>query len=271
LRHILVSSAPLSVEAARAFEERTSIPLIQGWGLSEYTNFACCVSPRLSRADHIELRSAWEVPSIGPALPGTEVRVVDEHGNDLAERVKGELVVRGHSRMVGYLDDPENTARAVDPGGWLHTGDEGFHVAHGGRQIFFVSGRLKEIIIRDAEKYAPLAIERRLTEAVPELTGKLVVLGFPHRDHGEEVGAYVEVAAMDVQLQTALTVALEALPLAERPKVVLFGARPVPRTHTGKIQRRRMLAWFSTWSDHRGAIIVRELAALDAEPDEGPT
>ena len=76
---------------------------------------------------------------------------------------------------------------------------------------------------------------------------------------------------MDVQLQTALTVALEALPLAERPKVVLFGARPVPRTHTGKIQRRRMLAWFSTWSDHRGAIIVRELAALDAEPDEGPT
>jgi len=154
--------------------------------------------------------------------------------------------------MAGYFQDPETTARTIDGEGWLHSGDEGFHEVHEGRPVFFVTGRLKEIIIRDAEKFSPLRLERRLVEAVPELSGKLVVLGFAHDVHGEEVGAYIEIDAMDDALQTRLTEAIGAMPPPERPKVVLYGTEPIPRTHTGKIQRRKMHPWFAAWATHKG-------------------
>jgi long-chain acyl-CoA synthetase len=255
LRHILVSSAPLPVDLARQFETRTRIPLIQGWGLSEYTNFACCVSPDASAEEHARLMSSWEVPSIGPALAGTEVRVVDASGAVADEGARGELVVRGHSTMSGYLGDPETTARTIDADGWLHTGDEGFFRMDGGRPIFFVTGRLKEIIIRDAEKYSPLWLERRLVTALPELSGRLVVLGFPHDVHGEEVGAYLESDPLDDAMRQRLAAAIDAMPVAERPKVVLHGTPAIPRTHTGKIQRRKMQGWFAPWSAHRGPMV----------------
>ena len=261
LRHIMVSSAPLPVEVAREFEARTQIPLIQGWGLSEYTNFACCVSPHESADERARLMFSWEVPSIGPALEGTEVRVVDGRGVPVEEGARGELAVRGHSMMLGYFRDPENTARAIDADGWLQTGDEGFFQLHRGRPIYFVTGRLKEIIIRDADKYSPLRLERRLVEALPELSGRLVVLGFPHREHGEEVGAYLEIASLDEALRARIAAAIQAMPVAERPKVVLHGALPIPRTHTGKIQRRKMQPWFAAWVAHRGPTLIGELPA----------
>jgi long-chain acyl-CoA synthetase len=259
LRHLMVSSAPLSVEMARTFEARTQIPLIQGWGLSEYTNFACCLSPFEAPDEHARLMSSWELPSIGPALEGTEVRVVDAAGAPVGEAIRGELVVRGHSLMLGYYRDPENTSRAIDSDGWLHSGDEGFFRLHRGRPIYFVTGRLKELIIRDAEKYSPLRLEQKLLEALPELSGRLVVLGFPHREHGEEVGAYLEVEACDPGLRARLASAVEGLPVAERPKVVLHGTQPIPRTHTGKIQRRKMQPWFAGWAGHRGQTVIGPL------------
>jgi len=260
LRHLMVSSAPLPTDVARTFETRTGIPLVQGWGLSEYTNFACCLSPFDSPDEHAELMYSWEVPSIGPALEGTEVKVVDAGGSPLGEGTRGELMVRGHSLMLGYYRDPENTGGTIDPEGWLHTGDEGFFRLHRGRPIHFVTGRLKELIIRDAEKYSPLALERKLVQALPELSGRFVVLGFLHHEHGEEVGAYLEVGELDAGLRQRLVQALETLPIPERPKVVLHGSEAVPRTHTGKIQRRKMEPWFARWSGHRGAMVITPLA-----------
>jgi long-chain acyl-CoA synthetase len=259
LRHMLVSSAPLPRDVARDFETRTRISLTQGWGLSEYTNFACCASPDAPADEHERLMFASEVPSIGHALEGSEVRVVDANGGTVAESERGELVIRGHSTMLGYFQDPENTARAFDADGWLHTGDEGFFRVHGGGPIFFVTGRLKEIIIRDAEKYSPLRLEQRLVESLPELSGRLVVLGFPHKVHGEEVGAYVEVETLDDPLRARLSAAIQAMPLTDRPKVVLYGTQPIPRTHTGKIQRRKMQPWFDAWIAHRGPSVIGHL------------
>jgi len=123
-----------------------------------------------------------------------------------------------------------------------------------------VTGRIKELIIRDAEKYSPLALERKLVQALPELSGRMVVVGFLHHEHGEEVGAYLEVEELDAALREQLVRALETLPVAERPKVVLHGSEPVPRTHTGKIQRRKMEPWFSRWSGHRGKLVISALA-----------
>jgi long-chain acyl-CoA synthetase len=260
LRHIMVSSAPLPPDVARDFQARTKIPLILGWGLSEYTNFACCVSPGASEDERARLMFGWDVPSIGPALDGTEVRVVDPAGAEAAAGTRGELAVRGPSTMLGYLNDPEATARTIDEDGWLRTGDEGFYAEEaailGGKRVYFVTGRLKEIIIRDAEKYSPLRLERLLVAALPELSGKLVVLGFPHGEHGEEVGAYVEIDSWDDALEARLSTAIQAMPVAERPKVVLHGHEPIPRTHTGKIQRRKMQPWYAAWATHRGALVI---------------
>ncbi len=259
LKHLMVSSAPLARELASDFERGTQIRLTQGWGLSEYTNFACCMPPDAPPDEHDALMYDRDVPSIGPALEGTEVKVVDAGGAAAAEGEPGELMVRGHSTMLGYFEDPANTSRVLDADGWLRTGDQGVFRVHRGQHVFFVTGRIKEIIIRDAEKYSPLRLEQRIIEALPELSGLVVVLGFPHQAHGEEIGAYVQLDALDEALRARLESAIQAMPVPERPKVVLHGSRPVPRTHTGKIQRRKMQGWFESWASHRGAIVIAPL------------
>src|SRR5262249_22623803 len=156
LRHVLVSSAPLSAALAREVETRTKLRLVQGWGLSEYTNFACCDDPFLPDDEHEQRMYGEEVPSIGGMLPGPQGRVCGPEGASAAEGVRGELAVRGHSRMLGYFQDAGATAKTIDSDGWLRTGDEGFFRLREDKPIFFVTGRIKEIIIRDAEKFSPL-------------------------------------------------------------------------------------------------------------------
>ncbi len=91
---------------------------------------------------------------------------------------------------------------------------------------------------------------------VPELEGRVVVLGFPHRSHGEEVGAYLEIEALDDGLRLRLSRAVGGMPMDQRPKVILHGTEPIPRTHTGKIQRRKLQARFAAFSDCRGALRI---------------
>jgi long-chain acyl-CoA synthetase len=254
LRHMLVSSAPLSPSLASAFEGETGIRLVQGWGLSEYTNFACCLDPNLPDEERRALLTG-EQTSVGGALPDTEVKVVGPEGKTLGELERGELCVRGPSRMLGYFRDPPATAAAIDADGWLRTGDEGYFRRHRGEPMYFITGRIKEIIIRGGEKLSPLAIERKIFATLPELEGRLVVLGFPHDSHGEEVGAYVE-GSLDEVTRAGLLAALDALPPDMRPKVVLVGAESIPRTHTGKIQRRKLQPLFAQHRSHRGAVQI---------------
>lgn len=256
LRCIMVSSAPLEPSVAWAFEEQTGLPLIHGWGLSEYTNFACCLSPDDRPDHHRHMLFGWEIPSIGPALHPTEVTVRDANGAEVGEGALGELWVRGPSRMRGYFKDEAATAAAFHED-WLRTGDEGFYAVDQGQRIFFVNGRIKEIICRGAEKYSPLAIERKLVASVPEVQGKLVVVGFPHRVHGEEIGAYFETPGLEDDFKERLQQAIEAMPADLRPKVVLHGAAPVPRTHTGKVQRRKLVGLFTRYDECRGALQIK--------------
>ncbi len=64
--------------------------------------------------------------------------------------------------------------------------------------------------------------------------------------------------SIDAELRARLAAAIESMPVAERPKVVLHGKRLIPRTHTGKVQRRKMQPWFAAWSAHRGPLVVAE-------------
>jgi len=256
LRCVMVSSAPLDPAVAWAFEEQTEIPLVQGWGLSEYTNFACCLSPDDSPERHRHMLFGRELPSVGPALSPTEVTVRDPGGREAAEGEPGELWVRGPSRMQGYFRDEEATRGAIHDG-WLRTGDEGFFAVEGGRRVYFIAGRIKEIICRGAEKYSPVAIERRLFTQIAELRDRLVIVGFPHQGQGEEIGAYLEANELPDDLRRRLAEAIEALPVDQRPKVLLHGAAAIPRTHTGKIQRRKLLGLFASFNECRGPLVVK--------------
>jgi long-chain acyl-CoA synthetase len=177
-------------------------------------------------------------------------------GAALPPNQRGELCVRGHSTMTEYFRDPGATRSVLADDGWLRTGDEGFFREDDGQPVFFITGRIKEIIIRDGDKFSPLAIERDLLVGVPELEGRLVVLGFPHEAHGEEIGCYVESEAIDDELRGRLIAAVGALAISLRPKVILHGSNPIPRTHTGKIQRRKLHAAFAPFQTHRGALRI---------------
>lgn len=251
LRALLVSSAPLSCALARQFSETTGLPLYHGWGLSEFTNFACCITADEADDDRRRLLWSADVPSVGSPLPGVEVCVRAPDGQLLGEGARGELWVRGPSRMLSYYQDAEATA-AASWRDWLRTGDEGYYFVRGGRSYVYVTARIKEIIIRGGEKHSPVALEERLTAELPELAGRLVVVGFPHALHGEEIGAYVEGGALSDAVRSRILQAIERLPVEIRPKVILHGAAAIPRTHTGKVQRGRLVALFASYAEHKG-------------------
>jgi long-chain acyl-CoA synthetase len=266
LRAVLVSSAPLTASLARGFEEKTKLRLLQGWGLSEYTNFACCLPADLAEDERQRLLYGGELTCIGSPLPGTEVKVVGPDGTTLPADQRGELCVRGHSTMLSYFRDEGATAATLGPDGWLRTGDEGFFQQTSMQApAFFITGRIKETIIRDGDKFSPLAIERRIVTELPEIEGRLVALGFPHDVHGEEIGLYIELRTEDAELgdelRVRLTKVVGEMPLDARPKIILYGTMPIPRTHTGKIQRRKLHAAFAAFRSSRGALRIERLAA----------
>ncbi len=256
LKAVLVSSAPLPVQLARDFIDRTGLPLVQGWGLSEFTNFATCADADGGLEQSRQQLTGHQWPTIGRPLPGVEVEVRNAVGEPQPAGVKGELCVRGASRMLGYYAQGRPP---VEPGDWLATGDEGYFDVDAQGPLFFITGRIKDIIIRDAEKLSPLAIEHHLLQRCPQLEGRIAVVGFEHALHGEEIGAYVTNDSTEAPLTgeadalgAALLEAARELGNATRPKVILWGHKPVPRTHTGKVQRMRLKELFTPYDTYSG-------------------
>jgi acyl-CoA synthetase (AMP-forming)/AMP-acid ligase II len=128
--------------------------------------------------------------TLGRPLPQTEVKIVDTAtGQTVAPGVIGELCTRGYHVMAGYLDNPDATAAAIDPGGWLHTGDLASMDERGYCQI---GGRLKDMIIRGGENIYPREIEQVLFEH--DDVADVAVLGIPDPVWGEQVAAFIRAA-----------------------------------------------------------------------------
>jgi acyl-CoA synthetase (AMP-forming)/AMP-acid ligase II len=190
------------------------------------------------RAERPRNGAGRAVVSVGPALSGAELRVVDEKGNTVRERSEGEIVLRGPSVMSGYFGDPEATARTID-GGWLHTGDTGF-VAEG---ELFVTGRLKAVLVRAGEKYHAEDLERA-AERVDDVRVAAAFALEAARD--EEIVVVVERAARATVDPTQLArLVADAVRRAEGISAsVVHVTTPgqVPKTSSGKVQRERCRA-----------------------------
>jgi acyl-CoA synthetase (AMP-forming)/AMP-acid ligase II len=244
-RHVICGAGPLTVELAAKFEHAFKIPIMHGYGLSETTCYSCFLPIDLSRAEHKSLMSAHGFPSIGVPLPVNEMTIHDAEGNELPEGEKGEIVIRGHNVMAGYFEDVAANEAAFTHG-WFRSGDEGFYrYDEQERKQFFITGRIKELIIRGGVNISPFEIDEVLMSLPGIEVG--IAVGFENDWYGEEVGAYVKPKpGIILSEEQVLLACRRHLPFSKSPKVVVF-AGEVPVTSTGKYQRSKCRHVFGQW------------------------
>lgn len=247
LSHIICGAGPLTVKTAKVFEERFGIPIIHGYGLSETTCYSCFLPLDIPDEEHEQWMRDFGYPSIGVPIPANEMDIQDDDGRSLPEGVRGEIVIRGVNVMLGYYQNQEANIEAFK-NGWFRSGDEGFYKKDGdGRPYFFITGRLKELIIRGGVNLAPLEIDEVINKAPGVKAG--IAVGFENDWYGEEVGAFVELEEGAPEDEEAiLEFCQERLPFSKSPKVVVFGDQ-IPVTSTGKYQRRKVTHHFEQWKD----------------------
>jgi long-chain acyl-CoA synthetase len=227
------------------FEERFNFRIMHGYGLSETTCYSCFLPPDLTDDEHKGWMRGHGFPSIGLAIEPNEMAIHDDNGNALGEGERGEIVIRGHNVMMYYYNRPDANADTFCHG-WFRSGDEGFIKKDGqGREFFFITGRLKELIIRGGINISPFEIDEAL-QAIPGVRAGIAV-AFENDAYGEEIGAYVvpdEGAALTAD--EVIAAAAKELPFNKRPKVVKFGTE-IPATSTGKYQRNKLKGLFDDY------------------------
>jgi long-chain acyl-CoA synthetase len=224
LRTCISGGASMPVEIMRGFEQTFGCMILEAYGLSETSPVASFNHPDRVR----------KPGSIGTPLEGVGMRVVDADGVELAHGEAGEIAIRGHNIMKGYWGKPGATAEAI-PDGWFRTGDLAKVDDDG---YFFIVGRQKDLIIRGGYNVYPREIEEVLHEH--QAVAEVAVIGIPHADLGEEVGAAVQLkpgaAATPAELRAF---ARQRVAAYKYPRHVWF-VRELPKGPTGKILHREV-------------------------------
>jgi long-chain acyl-CoA synthetase len=236
LRLCVSGGAALPVELLRGFEEAFGCMILEGYGLSETSPVACFNHPD-RRAHTAAGRGSGKPGSIGTPIAGVQMRVVDDARAEVAQGDVGEIAIRGHNVMKGYWRRPEATAEAIDADGWFYTGDMG-RVDEDG--CYFIVDRKKELIIRGGYNVYPREIEEVLYEHPAVL--EAAVVGLPHPELGEEVGAAVALrAGAEVGERELRDYVKSQVAAYKYPRHVWF-VDELPKGPTGKILKREIRA-----------------------------
>lgn len=217
-------AAKLPVEVAERVEARFGLHLREGYGMTE-------AGPVIT----VSAGTSAPFGSIGRPVPGLELRLVDADGDDVLVGDAGEIIVRGPNVFTGYWNDPEATAAAIDPDGWLHTGDVA--VVDDDGHLFLVD-RVKDLIIVSGFNVYPAEVEDVLIEH--PAVDAVAVVGVAHPHTGEAVRAYV-VASPDVSVEEdeLISWCAENLARYKCPTKITF-VDELPRGLTGKVLRRAL-------------------------------
>jgi fatty-acyl-CoA synthase len=244
LRTGIMAGSPCPVEVMRNVIDRMHMAEVTiCYGMTETSP----VSTQTSADDDIDHRTS----TVGRAHPHVEIKIIDSTSGACVERgMPGELCTRGYSVMLGYWNDPKQTAEAIDRADWMHTGDLATMDQDGYVNIV---GRSKDMIIRGGENIYPREIEEFLYTH-PEIKDVQVV-GVPDERYGEEIAAFVIA-------RTPGTVDTEAVREFCRGKIAHFKIPryviPVdefPMTVTGKIQKFKLRDQAIEWFDLDQAIV----------------
>jgi long-chain acyl-CoA synthetase len=226
VRLVLSGSAPLAPELTSAFTERTEVPIHQGYGLTEaapvVTSTLCSKNPTPS--------------SVGAALPGVEIRLVDDTGHAPSSEDGGEIHIRGANLFSGYWPDGSD---GPDSEGWWATGDVGYLDPTG--DLYLVD-RIKELVIVSGFNVYPSEVEDVIAE-LPDVA-EAAVIGVDDPETGEAVVAYVKpsaAGASDALVDVVRRHCEERLARFKQPKVIHV-VEELPYTVTGKVQKGRLRA-----------------------------
>jgi len=227
LKFVTSGAAPMGAELEASCAARIGCMVKQGYGMTEASPVT-----HFTPEDPAFARSG----SCGLLVPNTECRIIDlitRKDADLGEH--GELLIRGPQVMLGYLNNPEATAQAVDADGWLHTGDVGYADADG---FFYIVDRLKEFIKYKGYQVAPAELEGiLLTHAA---VADCAVIPMADADAGEIPKAFI-VMRHDVTSEELMAYVAGIVASFKKVRSVEFIAK-IPKSPSGKILRRELIA-----------------------------
>jgi long-chain acyl-CoA synthetase len=229
LRIAISGGAAMPVELLHQVRERTGVRVMEGYGLSE-TSPAICFTPF-----HGEHRPG----SIGPPIWGVELKLINSDGSDMAETPEnrdavGEIAVKGHPVMKGYLNRPGQSAEVLKDG-WFRTGDLARKDADG---YYYIVGRAKEMIIRGGYNVYPRELEEVLM--THPAVSMAAVVGVPDERLGEEIKAFVLKTPGDPTTEAELVSwSREQLAAYKYPRMVVF-VDEFPMTGAGKVLKREL-------------------------------
>ena len=222
MRLFVSGSAPLLAETHVQFENRTGLRILERYGMTE-----------TGMLTSNPLAGERRAGSVGPALPGTEVRVVDDEDHPVAAGAIGHVQVRGANVFSGYWRMPERNREEFTADGFFRTGDMGNLSSDG---YLTIAGRSKDLIISGGYNVYPKEIELVLDE-LPGVA-ESAVIGVPHADFGEAVTA-VLVPSHDVKSPTEAEVIAEVKARLANFKVPkrVYWVDELPRNTMGKVQK----------------------------------
>lgn len=232
LRHFIYAAAPISVDKLVEAVDVFGPVMAQTFGQAE----APMILTYLSPADHVEALADESkrdrLASCGRPSLVARVEIMDDDGRILPPGVRGEIVARGDLTMRAYYGNPEATAAAIRPGGWLCTGDIGVRDEDG---FVYILDRKRDMIISGGFNVFPSEVERVLWSHPAVLD--CAVIGIPDEKWGESVTAVVELkAGRGATEGEMIALCKAALGSAQAPKRVLF--RELPRSSSGKVMKR---------------------------------
>lgn len=223
----ICGAAPLTEETMKSFQDTFGIPIVEGYGLTEAT----CVST-LNPRDGVR-----KIGSIGLPLPGQDVKILDEDGQECPRGESGEICIGGDVVMKAYFNRPDETASTIVDG-YLRTGDVGTMDEDG---YIFIVDRIKDMIIRGGENIYPKEIDNLL--ATHPKIQEAATLGVPDKTMGEEVKVFV--IALDDTLTEEEVVDFCKASLADFkvPRYVEILDEDFPRSPIGKVLKKDMRKW----------------------------
>lgn len=220
------ASAALPPALHAGFEQRFGIPIVETMGMTE-TSAQILANPMPPKAN--------KYGSPGIAF-GTQAKVADDQGNELPRGAEGELMIKGDCVMRCYYKNPTATAKELTEDGWLHTGDlarmddEGF---------VFITGRIKELIIKGGENIAPREIDDVLYTHPSVMEAAAV--GIPHDDYGQDVEACVVLGdGQQASEDELLAFCQPKLGKVKTPSRIHF-MQDLPKGPSGKVQRLKLV------------------------------